>query len=82
MFTVWRGNAVTGVLIGRARSLDEVIDYVHITGVGRYEIYETSGAHRHWGAVTWNLDGTFTLKPDRVVRLDSWPRCASPRWVR
>jgi hypothetical protein len=82
MFTVWRGNSFTGVLVGRAYSLDEVIACVDMTGMGRYDVYKTGGAHRHWGFVTRNLDGTFTLKPDRLVTLDSWPRRASPGWIR
>ena len=82
MFTVWRDNAFTGVLVGRACSLDEVIEHIDMTGVGRYDVYDTAGAFRHWGFVTRNPDGTFTLTPDRFVKLHSWPRRASPGWAK
>ena len=82
MFTVWRGDACAGVLVGRAGSLNDVIEHVDLTGVGRYEVYETGIKRRRWGFVTRNPDRTVTLKPDRSVRLTGWPagflRCEPP----
>jgi hypothetical protein len=79
MFTVWRSNGFDEDLVGSACCLDEVIEHVEMSGTGRYQVYETQIRCRHWGSVTRNPDGTFTLRPNKSVTLRSWPTNAIAR---
>ena len=63
MFTIYRDFG--RVPLGEADSILGVLRFAESTGVGRYDVDETSPRPRHWGAVVRNQDGSFILVPDR-----------------
>jgi len=65
MFAVYRVDNDKEKPVGNADSLDGVITYAELGGVGRYIVYEAGSALLRWGSVSREQNATFILDPDR-----------------